>query len=672
MIRRKFALTLLLLVPTFVTFAQDSVSQDSIIKPVIKLSFLDSIKNTFVVDETSDCIDNQHIKELSNTQDIFDGLVSDIKNLDLDVPVNYDLPTEVFKERLRLMDEKSPFNIEYNTQLENLVKNFLKNRKRSYERLMGLSQYYFPMFEEALARYNVPLEIKYLAIVESALRSNAVSRVGATGLWQFMFETGKQYGLKIDSYVDERKDTFKASDAAARYMQGMYKIFGDWELVLASYNSGAGNVSKAIRRSGGHQNFWNIKSKLPKETAGYVPAFLATMYIFEYHKEHGIVPQKAVVNHFETDTIALKRKISFKQLSNLLDVSENDIEFLNPSYKMKVVPYVTGKTNFICLPKKKIAVLASNENKVYAYVDYEESKREKQFVPKPKVKVIKDTLGIETAVEEAIAETRKLTKEVTKTKYHTVKRGDNLSDIADKYNVAVTDVKKWNRLKTNNVQLGAKLKIMYDDSIVVTDKVKKPKTEEKAIVEVTKKETVAEKKTVVAEHVVEPGQTLTTIAKMHKMYVADIKKYNNLKEGSIKVGDKLKLKPTTVIVVEEKETAVASTEGEEKFHVVEKGQNIFQIAKLNKVSVNDIMNWNNMTTTNINAGDKLKIEKVTEVVAESPKKKSSKYEEQKLYIVQKGDSLFKISQKHHTTVADIKKKNNIKENDLQPGMKLKI
>src|SRR6476620_11181035 len=266
MIRKNIALTLLLLIPTCVTFAQDGVSQDSILKPVLKLSFLDSLKNTFVVDETSDCIDNQHIKELSNTQDIFDGLVSDIKNLDLNVPVDYDLPTEVFKERLRLMDEKSPFNIEYNPQLENLVKNFLKNRKRSFERLMGISQYYFPMFEEALAKYNVPLEIKYLAIVESALRSSAVSRVGATGLWQFMYETGKQYGLKIDSYVDERKDTFKASDAAARYMEGMYKIFGDWELVLASYNSGAGNVSKAIRRSGGHQNFWNIKNKLPRET----------------------------------------------------------------------------------------------------------------------------------------------------------------------------------------------------------------------------------------------------------------------------------------------------------------------------------------------------------------------------------------------------------------------
>jgi membrane-bound lytic murein transglycosylase D len=674
MIKKKIALTLVILLQVTTYFAQDIVANDSVIQPTVKLSFLDSIKNTFVIEETSDCIDNQYIKELSNTKDIFDGLASDIKYLDLNQSVDYDFSTDLFKERLRLLDEKSPFNIEYNVQLENLVKNFLKNRKRSYERLMGLSQYYFPLFEEAMARYNVPLEIKYLAIVESALRSNAVSRVGATGLWQFMYETGKQYGLKIDSYVDERKDTYKASDAAARYMEGMYKIFGDWELVLASYNSGAGNVSKAIRRSGGHQNFWNIKNKLPRETAGYVPAFLATMYIFEYHKEYGLVPQKAVVNHFETDTIALKRKVSFKQLSNLLDVSENDIEFLNPSYKMKVVPYVTGKTNFICLPKKKIAVLASNESKVYAFVDYEESRREKQFMPKPKAKIVKDSIGTQILVEEAIVETKKVTKELTKTKYHIVKRGDNISDIADKYNVEVADVKKWNRLKSNNVMLGAKLKIIYDDKVVVTEKVKNTKPEvlvkfdEKAIVDAVKKESKI-KKEAAKEHIVEQGQTLTAIAKLHKMYVADIKKFNNLKDSNVKVGDKLKLQASVDYESETSEAIVAVPQ--ESIHTVVKGESIFQIAKTNKVTVNEIMNWNNMTTTNINVGDKLKIGTSEEVVVETPKKKS-RFEEQKLYIVQKGDSLFKISQKHNTTVTELKKKNNIKENDLQPGMKLKI
>ncbi|WP_428223949.1 LysM peptidoglycan-binding domain-containing protein [Flavobacterium sp.] len=673
MIRKKKALNLFLLLSACVTFGQQGIVKDSVVKPVVKVSYLDSIKKTFIADETSDCIDNQYIKELSNTQDIFDGIVSDIKNLDLNAKVDFDLPTDLFKERLRLMDEKSPFNIEYNPQLENLVKNFLKNRKRSYERLMGLSQYYFPLFEEAMARYDVPLEIKYLAIVESALRSSAVSRVGATGLWQFMFETGKQYGLKIDSYVDERKDTYKATDAAARYMQGMYKIFGDWELVLASYNSGAGNVSKAIRRSGGFQNFWNIKNKLPRETQGYVPAFLATMYIFEYHKEHGMVPYKPVVKHFETDTIALKRKVSFKQLASLLDISESEIEFLNPSYKMKVVPYVTGKTNFICLPKKKIAVLASNEDKVYAYVDYEESRREKPFIKTVKPRIVKDTLGTETVVQEAIVKVEP--KKVLLQKFHTVRKGEDLSQIAEKYNVVVADIKKWNRLKGTQARTGAKLRIKYDESntvaahavqepepvVLAEATVKEPKVKATREVKSKVEDAVAVKDTASAHHTVQPGETLYAIAKKYRVYVSDLKKWNHLEVGAVvNPGDVIKLaepKPEMLVVSED--------------YVVKKGDNIGSIARSHKVSVEAVMQWNGLVSNNINVGQKLKIEKQTTVVPEAPKKKSL-FEEQRLYVVQKGDSLFKISQKMNTTVAELRKKNNIKENELQPGMKLKI
>lgn len=710
MIKKSFTIILLFLTASTV-FAQDNIVQDSVVRPVLKLSFLDSLKSTFVIDETSDCIDNQYIKELSNTQDIFDGIVSDIKNLDLDKPVDFDLPTDLFKERLRLLDEKSPFNIDYNPQLENLVKSFLKNRKRSYERLMGLSQYYFPLFEEAMARYNVPLEIKYLAIVESALRSSAVSRVGATGLWQFMYETGKQYGLKIDSYIDERKDTYKASDAAARYMEGMYKIFGDWEMVLASYNSGAGNVSKAIRRSGGHQNFWNVKQYLPRETQSYVPAFLATMYIFEYHKEHGIVPVKPVVNHFATDTIAVKRKMSFKQLSNLLDIRVSDIEFLNPAYKTNVVPYVTGRTHYICLPKKKIAVFASNEDKMYAYIDYEEKHREKYNIATRKKKIIvRDTTSTAIASinatedksskdENTIIEKKKIFKNIQKTKFYTVRRGDNLSDIAEKYDVSVVDLKKWNHLRGSNLKKGKKLKIVVEDRIAVVEKIRKHKSE----TELSKIDSVAKVQTAVSEldskslpkkklkianegkteklivekpkvHIVGEGETLTSIAKENRLYVADLKKWNNLTDGKIKLGDKLKLSPKAdlnsipdvVVSVEDTKEILP-----ENIYVVKKGESIFQIAKSNKVQVEDILNWNNLTTTNIKVGDKLLIEKSNETIANNSKTKN-KVEDLHLYIVQKGDSLFKISQKHHITVAELKKKNNINEDDLKPGMKLKI
>jgi membrane-bound lytic murein transglycosylase D len=689
-----FAFTLVLL-SVQISFSQDVVSQDSIKKPLFKLSFLDSLKTTYKIDEMSACVDEKVFKELSN-EDISKELLADIKNIDSDKTVDFELPTELLKERLRLMDEKSPFNIEYNIGLENIIKSFLKNRKRSFERLMGISQYYFPMFEAAMAKYNVPLEIKYLAIVESALNPKAVSRVGATGLWQFMYETGKQYKLNVNSYIDERSDALKASDAAAQYMNNMYKIFGDWELVLASYNSGAGNVTKAIRRSGGHQNFWNIKKFLPRETAAYVPMFLATMYIFEYHTAHGIVPDKAIANHFATDTIAVKSKMSFKQISELLDLPMAQIEFLNPTYKMKVVPYITNETHFICLPKDKIAIFASNEDKMYAYVNYQENNREKAFIAPPKAKIIKDSIAASDNLDIALVETKTVFKNVTKTKFHKVKRGDNLSDIADKYNIALSDLKKWNHIKGNNVQKGKNLKIITEDRIAIVQKIRKPKNTIEVVSEVktdatlenavaviekplikkelakkekiSKPEVVIEKPIVVAEHIVKQGETLTSIAKENKLYVADLKKWNNLKDANIKLGDKIKLSENKEIVaVNDKQNT------ETTFYVVKKGDNMSIIAGINKVTIDELKEWNDLKTNVVKVGEKLKIEKSIEAIAEvSKKSKIFKDQDLRMYIVKKGDSLYSISQKNNITIAEIKRNNDIQDENIRPGMKLKI
>ena len=222
-----------------------------------------------------------------------------------------------------------------------------------------LLEYVNPMFEEKLAKYELPLELKYLAIVESALNPNAISQSGAGGLWQFMYPTGKQFNLEVTSYVDERYDPLQATEAACQYLSSLYNIFGDWSLVLASYNAGPGNVSKAIRRSGGSQNYWNIRKNLPKETQGYVPAFLATMYIYEYHKEHGIRPDRATIKHFATDTIMIKKQMSFAQISDLLDVPVTQLQVMNPSYKLNVIPSYEDQNHFLRLPKDKIAVFAS-------------------------------------------------------------------------------------------------------------------------------------------------------------------------------------------------------------------------------------------------------------------------------------------------------------------------
>ena len=664
-----------------------------------KNAYLDSIKATFVQDNIASCVDSLWMKELTNL-DIYNDISVDIKNINIDKKVDFELPTELLKARLAIMDAKSPFNIEYNQGLENIIKSFLKNRKKSFERLMAISEFYFPMFEEAMARQNVPLEIKYLAVVESALNPKAVSRVGATGLWQFMFQTGKQYGLNINTYVDDRSDPLKASDAAALYMSNMYKIFGDWDLVLASYNSGPGNVSKAIRRSGGQQNFWNIRKHLPKETQGYVPAFLATMYIYEYHKEHGIVPNRAAIKHFATDTIMVKREISFKQISDLIDIPVSQLQLLNPAYKRDVIPYIVGENHYLRMPNDKVAIYTSNEDKIYAYVNHETSKRERSYESRY---ASKDNSN--EATESQI---------VTKTKFYKIKRGDSLSEIANKFGVTLSELKKWNHIKGTYATRGKTLKIYSYDNVVV-----KPKEEKENAVAETKKEPVTEEvNPAVAEtkykeeqvvsfvnttkkHKVRKGDNLSSIANKYNVSVSDLKKWNNLKKNTVASGKVLKIKTTERVVskvkkeiksdkkatdpknedVADKENSdsevVEKKEYKTQEYVVLKGDNLSNIAKKHKVSAEDLKLWNNLTDDNIQLGSTIIVSRIEIVVAEKPNKKPKSAKKPKKvdehYYVQKGDSLYKIAKKYPgVTISDIKKWNGISNENLKPGMKLKI
>lgn len=397
--------------------------------------YLDSIKASFVNHSASQRIEKLWLDELVN-QELFEEMESDItEELFAEDDVEFDgLTTEILKKRLALLDEKTPFKVEYNENLERIIKSFLKKRKKSFERLMGLSEYYFPMFEEQLAKNNIPLEVKYLTIVESALNPKAVSRVGATGLWQFMYATGKQYNLEVSSFKDDRIDPLKSSEAAAKFLNDLYKIFGDWDLVLASYNAGPGNVSKAIRRSDGKTNYWNIRPNLPRETQNYLPAFYATMYVFEYAKEHGIKPSASPSKLIETDTIGVKRTMSFDQIAKVLDVSTKELEFLNPTYKLKVVPYSSDNLNFLRLPIDKVGMMVSNEEKIYAYIDFEDALKEK-----PNYDI-------------AIAQTTGV-----RNKYHTIKKGESVGVIAKKYGLSVVELKKMNNLKSNLVYPGKKL-----------------------------------------------------------------------------------------------------------------------------------------------------------------------------------------------------------------------
>ena len=660
-----------LILVSSVIYAQDTIVASSVKRePLTRREVLDSIKATFVHDNIASCIDSLWMKEMVSL-DLYNDLTTDIKNINVDEKVDYELPTELLKERLKKMDEKSPFNIEYNVGLENVIKSFLKNRKKAFERLMGVSQFYFPLFEESLAAQNIPLEIKYLAVVESALNPRAVSRVGATGLWQFMYQTGKQYNLNINSYVDDRSDPAKASSAATQYMKNMYAIFGDWDLVLASYNSGPGNVAKAIRRSGGKQNYWNIRKYLPKETQGYLPAFLATMYIFEYHKEHGIKPDRAIANHFATDTVMIKNAMTFKQISDLLDVPVAEIQFLNPSYKREEVPYITGESHYLRLPVNKVAVFTSNEDKIYAFVKYESNKRERPY-------------------ESMVASTNSNDSDndgtVSRLKFHKVRKGDSLSEISDKYGITMSELKKWNHLRNNKAPVGRKLKIYTIEAVASRDKkVIKPDTisvkETTAIASNTaktfKEEKVVSYKDIVKYHKVKKGDNLGEISDKYGVTVAEVKKWNKIKGNSVRLGANLKIvKNERVVITVRKEvkadknaveTSVASNDKSNDLYEVQKGDNLFSIAKKFNVSLENLKRWNNLDGLNVEQGSKLTLAGNDDSVKESANKAEVKVTE---HIVEKGENLGSIARKYDVAVSDIKDWNKLDDNNIQLGTKL--
>ncbi len=412
-----------------------------------------------------------------------------------------ELSTEVLKSRLKHLNSKTPFKIEYNPHLEQVIRTYLQTRKSSISTIMERARYFFPMFEAHLAKYNIPMELKYLAVVESALNPNARSQMGATGLWQFMYPTGKLYNLEVSSYIDERSDPYLATEAACKYLESLYKMYGDWSMVLAAYNYGPGNVSKAIRRSGGSTNYWNIRKYLPSETAAYVPAFYATLYLFEYAKEHNLKSKEKAISFYATDTVRVKRQLTFAQINETLNVDIEVLKFLNPQYKLEIIPYIKGKNYVLTLPTKDIGNFVSNERLIYAYADLEDEKEEKP-----------------------LQELIKLEERIT----YKVKSGDNIGKIAIKHGVAESNLKKWNNLKSSRILVGQKLVIYAKNTSPVVAAKVAPNNDE------SKEHTY---------YIVKLGDSLWSIAKKYSnVSVQNIKEWNNIwSVNSLKPGIKLKI-----------------------------------------------------------------------------------------------------------------------------------
>ena len=450
------------------------------------------------------------------------------------VPV-YD--NSVIAERIAKLDAQSPFKLIYNNEVQAYINMYAIRKRNLVSRMIGLSELYFPLFEEALARHKMPLELKYLAIVESALNPAARSRVGAQGLWQFMYGTGKLFKLNVNSYVDERCDPIKSTEAACLYMKYLYSIYKDWSLVLAAYNSGPGNVNKAIRRSGGKTNYWELRPYLPKETGGYVPAFIAANYVMNYAREHNLNPimPRAIFN--EIDTLHIHKRLTFSQLSQVLDMPVEDLEFLNPTYLLGVIPE-SDHHHVLTLPKSKVPTFINNEQTIYTY-------RTKETV--------RDSLmNITRALPVA-------------SKTHVVRSGESISAIARKYSVTVAELKKWNRLKSNKLKRGQRLKVSapYKEKVQEVSsqnqpapEEKKPENTEQATQEQSESEKVEEAKSEPEKagskpaatknykiYKVRRGDTLWKIAVSHGMTLEEIRKLNGFKSNTkIQVGQKIKVK----------------------------------------------------------------------------------------------------------------------------------
>ena len=351
---------------------------------------------------------------------------------------------EVYIDRLSRIP--SIIEMPYNDVVQKFIDRYSGRLRHSVSYMLGASNFYMPIFEEALEAYELPLELRYMPVIESALNPTAVSRAGATGLWQFMLPTGKRYGLNVNSLVDERRDPIKSSYAAAQYLSDLYKVFGDWTLVIAAYNCGPEQVNKAIRRSNGERDYWKIYPYLPKETRGYVPAFIAANYIMTYYCDHNICPMKTRLPA-KTDTLMLSKNVHLEQIAAVCGVSIDELRALNPAYRRDVIP---GATELSCLrlPQTEVGKFIDNEDSIYNY------KSEELMAKRTEVEVNKQAASTTSSKRSA---TRR--KSRTRARYVTIRSGQTLSELAEKHSTTVSRLKRLNGLKGTSIRAGKKLRV---------------------------------------------------------------------------------------------------------------------------------------------------------------------------------------------------------------------
>ena len=414
-------------------------------------------------------------------------------------------PDLVYEYRITELNNLTPIELEYNEQVRRYIDVYTIEKREHLAEIAGKAKRYFPLIEEKLDEYGLPHELKYLAIVESALDPFAVSSSGAVGLWQFKLNTSRMFDLQVNSYIDERRDPYKSTIAACKYLKYLYNTYGNWQLALASYNGGPGVVRKAIARSDGERSFWKLYPYLPEQTKGYVPAFIAVNYAMNYMNKHNIQPKKYEYSHSETDTIKIGYKVSFQKIAETLNMDVSVLKQLNPMYRKNVIPNLNRPTHLI-LPKKKVLSYLKKEEKMYNGRNTTE----------------RGTLHASKA------------KENGEKIIHRVKKGEYFHKIAMKYNCTIEEIRKWNNLNSNNLQVGQKLVVYVDPQYL-----KKIREEETRI----RKENSQDTNKRVVFYTIKKGDTIWSIAnKFNCDSIADLLEVNNIQdETDIEPGKKLKI-----------------------------------------------------------------------------------------------------------------------------------
>ena len=433
-------------------------------------------------------------------------------------------------EMMRRLEAMNSFiKLPFNEQVKNYIILYSERMPSKMGRVLGLSTYYFPIFEDILLRYDLPQELKYMAIVESMLNPVATSRAGARGIWQFMYQTGTAYGLEINSFVDERLDVEKAVDAAARYLRDAYRTFGDWALAISSYNCGAGNVAKAIRRADGKRDFWSIFPYLPRETRGYVPAFVGAMYAMTYYREYGLVPQQMGMPA-QTDTFEIRRNLHFEQINGVVGVPVDLLQNLNPQYIHDIIPG-NDHPYILKLPYNWTGpFMDANRDSLYAFKA--DSLLASSKVLEDKTKSGGKSTGKSSGSGKSTSSGSGNNQQRIAYK---VKSGDYLGKIASRYGVTVNQIKSWNNLKSNNIQVGKTLYIYKNGGPTISQGSTGSSSSGSSSGSSSTKTTP---KTVI--YTVKSGDTLFKIAQQYTGVSADdIKKANGLKSDSIRAGQKL-------------------------------------------------------------------------------------------------------------------------------------